>query len=108
MARPATDARTRGYRRAEVLAAAAQAAVLLAVAGYVLVEAVRRLVEPHEVASGAMVVFGIVGVLPCAVRCRGSLPCSRRPIRERQRQDHGAEPQRDAADRTPVEPHQLR
>ena len=45
MARPANDARTWGYRRAEVLAAAAQAAVLLAVAGFVLVEGVRRLLE---------------------------------------------------------------
>ena len=51
--RPATDARTWGYRRAEVLAAAAQAAVLLAVGGFVLVEGVRRLLEPPQVASGA-------------------------------------------------------
>src|SRR5689334_11531498 len=61
--RPATDARTWGYRRAEVLAAAAQAAVLLAVGGFVLVEGVRRLFEPPDVASGAMVVFGVVGLL---------------------------------------------
>jgi cobalt-zinc-cadmium efflux system protein len=60
--RPATDARTWGYRRAEVLAAAAQAAVLLGVGGFVLVEAVRRLVEPPPVASGAMLVFGVVGL----------------------------------------------
>ena len=43
-ARPATDTRTWGYLRAEVLAAAAQAAVLLAVGGFVLAEAVRRLI----------------------------------------------------------------
>ncbi len=61
--RPATEQRTWGYRRAEVLAAAAQAAVLLAVGGFVLVEGVRRLFEPPEVGSGAMVVFGIVGLL---------------------------------------------
>jgi len=61
--RPAPDARTWGYRRAEVLAAAAQAAVLLAVGGFVLVEGVRRLFEPPDVASGAMVVFGVVGLL---------------------------------------------
>ena len=61
--RPATDARTWGYRRAEVLAAAAQAAVLLAVGGFVLVEGVRRLIEPPEVASGAMIVFGVVGLV---------------------------------------------
>ncbi|RLV49653.1 cation transporter [Nocardioides mangrovicus] len=61
--RPATEARTWGFKRAEVLAAAAQAAVLLAVGGFVLVEAVHRLVAPPQVTSGAMVVFGVVGLL---------------------------------------------
>ena len=60
--RPTTGRRTWGYRRAEVLAATLQAAVLLAVGVFVLVEGVRRLVEPPEVASGAMVVFGVVGL----------------------------------------------
>jgi cobalt-zinc-cadmium efflux system protein len=60
--RPATDARTWGYRRAEILAAAAQAAVLLTVSGFILAEAIRRLVEPSGVATGAMVVFGVVGL----------------------------------------------
>ncbi len=62
-ARPSTDARTWGYRRAEVLAAAAQAAVLLAVGVFILYEGVRRLFEPPDVASGAMLVFGVVGLL---------------------------------------------
>ena len=61
--RPATDARTWGYRRAEVLAAAGQAALLLAVGGFVIVESVRRLIDPPEVTSGAMLVFGIVGLV---------------------------------------------
>ena len=61
--RPATAARTWGYRRAEVLAAALQAAVLLAVGVYVLVEGVRRLVAPPEVHSTSMVVFGVIGLL---------------------------------------------
>jgi cobalt-zinc-cadmium efflux system protein len=61
--RPATDARTWGYRRAEVLAAAAQAAVLLAVGLFVLVEAVRRLIEPAAVASRVMLLFGVVGLV---------------------------------------------
>ncbi len=65
--RPATAQRTWGYRRAEVLAAAAQAAVLLAVGGFVLIEGFRRLFEPPEVASGAMVVFGLVGLAGNAV-----------------------------------------
>jgi cobalt-zinc-cadmium efflux system protein len=60
--RPATAARTWGYRRAEVLAAAAQAAVLLAVGGFVLAEAIARLIEPSKVAAGAMAVFGVVGL----------------------------------------------
>ena len=61
--RPATQDRTWGYRRAEVLAAAAQAAVLLADGGFILAEAIRRLIEPSPVASGAMVVFGVVGLV---------------------------------------------
>jgi len=65
--RPATPQRTWGYRRAEVLAAAAQAAVLLAVGGFVLVEGFRRLLDPPEVASTAMVVFGVVGLAGNAV-----------------------------------------
>lgn len=60
--RPASTARTWGYRRAEVLAATLQAAVLLAVSVFVLIEGVRRLLEPAEVASTAMVVFGVVGL----------------------------------------------
>ena len=61
--RPATSRHTWGYRRAEVLAAAAQAAVLLAVGVYVLIEGIRRLFEPPEVSSGVMVVFGIIGLV---------------------------------------------
>jgi len=61
--RPATLARTWGYRRAEVLAAAGQAAVLLAVGGFVIIEAIRRLIEPPEVVSAAMVAFGVIGLV---------------------------------------------
>jgi cobalt-zinc-cadmium efflux system protein len=64
--RPATYARTWGYRRAEVLAVA-QAAVLFAVGVFVLVEGVQRLIEPPTVGSGLMVVFGVVGLAGNAV-----------------------------------------
>jgi cobalt-zinc-cadmium efflux system protein len=37
--------------------------VLLAVGGFVLVEGIRRLVEPPEVTSSLMVVFGVVGLV---------------------------------------------
>ena len=65
--RPATSRRTWGYRRAETLAAAAQALLLLGVGVYVLIEGIRRLVEPPEVASTGMLVFGIVGLVGNAV-----------------------------------------
>jgi len=65
--RPATDERTWGYRRAEVLAAAVQAAVLLAFGVFVLVAGIRRLIAPAAVASTAMVLFGLVGLLGNAV-----------------------------------------
>jgi len=60
--RPPTSRRTWGLRRAEVLAAALQAAVLLLVGGFVLVEGARRLLSPPEVASGAMLAFGVTGL----------------------------------------------
>lgn len=61
--RPATPERTWGYRRAEVLAAAAQSAVLLAVGVFVVVQAIQRLLDPPEVGSTAMVVFGFLGLV---------------------------------------------
>ena len=63
MSRPATPQRTWGFRRAEVLGAAAQAALLLIVGGFVLVEALRRMLSPAEVAPTAMIVFGAVGLI---------------------------------------------
>ncbi len=66
---PASTSRTWGYRRAGVLAAAGQAAVLLVVSVLVLVEGVRRLLEPPQVAATAMVVFGVVGLAGNAGRC---------------------------------------
>ena len=53
--RPPTPERTWGWRRAEVLAAGAQAAVLLAVGVYAFVEGVRRLYTPPEVTAGGLV-----------------------------------------------------
>ena len=44
-------------------ASAADLRVLRAVGVFVLVEGVGRLVEPPEVASGAMLVFGAVGLV---------------------------------------------
>lgn len=63
MTRPATSKRTWGFARAEVLAATAQAAVLLAVGLIVLVEGVQRLFKPTDIASNEMIVFGAIGLL---------------------------------------------
>lgn len=63
MTRPATSKRTWGFARAEVLAATAQAAVLLAVGLVVLVEGIQRLFNPAEIASNEMIVFGAIGLL---------------------------------------------
>jgi cobalt-zinc-cadmium efflux system protein len=65
--RPPTDRLTWGYRRAEVLAAAAQAAVLLGVGAFILIQGARRLFEPPEVTTGLMLVFGVVGLVGNAV-----------------------------------------
>ncbi|HEY0215511.1 MAG TPA: cation diffusion facilitator family transporter [Cellulomonas sp.] len=60
--RPASSRRTWGFRRAEVLAALAQSAVLLSVGVYVLVEGIRRLTSPSEIPSAELVVFGVIGL----------------------------------------------
>lgn len=62
MARPASDRRTWGFARAEVLAATAQASVLLAVGLVVLVEGIQRLVNPTPIASTEMAIFGGIGL----------------------------------------------
>ena len=61
--RPATDRRTWGFARAEVLAATAQAAVLLGVGLFVLVEGIGRLIDPPAVASGPLLAFGVVALV---------------------------------------------
>lgn len=61
--RPATSARTWGYRRAEVLAALGQSAVLLAVGIYAFVEGAQRLLAPPSVPSGSLLLFGLIGLL---------------------------------------------
>jgi cobalt-zinc-cadmium efflux system protein len=60
--RPPTSRRTWGYGRAEVLAATAQAAVLLAVGLFVLVEGIHRLIAPSPIASNSLLVFGVIGL----------------------------------------------
>lgn len=68
-ARPPTPAKTYGYYRAEILAALANAVVLLGVAVAILVEAYRRLREPPEVLAAPMLLVATGGLavnLTCA------------------------------------------
>ena len=61
--RPARGRRTFGWQRVEILAAVANGFLLLAVAGYVLVEAIRRIGDPPEIGSGLMLVVASVGLV---------------------------------------------
>lgn len=65
--KPATLKRTWGYKRAEIIAAAFQAALLLGVGGFVIVEGIRRFFEPPDIAGPAMLWFGIIGLAGNAI-----------------------------------------
>ena len=60
-ARPASDARTFGFYRAEILGAVINAVLLFGVAAYVMYEAWQRLMAPPEVASGLMLAVALAG-----------------------------------------------
>lgn len=60
--RPATPERTYGYYRIEILAALANAVVLIAISLWVLFEASERFRHPQQVASLPMLLVAIVGL----------------------------------------------
>jgi cobalt-zinc-cadmium efflux system protein len=62
-AQPATPQRTFGFHRAEILAALANAAALLAIAGLVLFEAWDRWHEPREIHTTVMLGVGLGGLV---------------------------------------------
>jgi cobalt-zinc-cadmium efflux system protein len=68
--RPPTDARTFGWYRAEILAAVINALILFGLAAFILVEALRRLSEPPEVAGGLMLAVAVVGAVGNLVALR--------------------------------------
>jgi cobalt-zinc-cadmium efflux system protein len=65
--RPPTARRTFGYARAEILAAMANAVLLLGMAAFIIVDAIRRLMAPPEVSSGLIIVFGVIALVANAV-----------------------------------------
>ncbi|MCV6631151.1 MAG: cation diffusion facilitator family transporter [Flavobacteriaceae bacterium] len=61
--RRATNRKTFGYKRAEILAAFVNAASLIVVAIYLIREAIERLLHPQEVGSLIVIALAILGVL---------------------------------------------
>ncbi|MDQ3782068.1 MAG: cation diffusion facilitator family transporter [Actinomycetota bacterium] len=59
--------RSFGLYRLEILAAFANAVLLFGVAGYVVVEAVRRLDDPPEIAAGTVLVVAAIGLVVNAI-----------------------------------------
>lgn len=68
--RPPDDKRTFGYRRFEILAAAFNALLLFAVAGYVLWEGIARFFAPAEVGSLGMLIVAALGLVVNLVAMR--------------------------------------
>lgn len=61
--RPATPERTYGYYRIEILAALANAIVLIGISVYILYEAYERFRTPPEIQSGVMLAVASVGLI---------------------------------------------
>jgi len=61
-AKPPTPGKTYGYYRVEILAALANAVVLLGVSAYILYEAYRRFLAPPPVLGGPMLLVAITGL----------------------------------------------
>ena len=61
-ARPASSRRTFGYQRAEILAAVFNAVLLFGLGAFIVVEAIRRIVNPANAQPGIMAVFGVLAL----------------------------------------------
>ena len=69
-ARPATGRWTFGLQRAEVLAALINGVLLSVIAVVVVVEGIRRLLDPPEVEGPLMLAFGVVGLVANIIALR--------------------------------------
>src|SRR5215469_1802977 len=65
--RPATQRRTFGYARAEILAAVVNAVVLFGMSVFIIAEAIRRLISPPTVESPLLVIFGVIALAANAI-----------------------------------------
>src|SRR5687768_9277317 len=62
-ARPPSERFTYGFKSSSILAALANAALLLAATGAILVEALRRLADPQPVAGATMIAVAAAGIV---------------------------------------------
>jgi cobalt-zinc-cadmium efflux system protein len=60
--RPPTDRHTYGFGRTEVIAAQVNGVLLLAAAGAIAIEALRRLDDPHSLDAAGVLVVGVLGL----------------------------------------------
>ena len=72
--RPAAGAMTYGLKRSEILAAAINGSTLLVLGVLIVVEGVRRIVDPPDVEGGVVLVVALVGI---AVNLVGHVACWR-------------------------------
>jgi cobalt-zinc-cadmium efflux system protein len=61
--KPADNARSYGYQRFQVLAALVNGATLIAIVGWIAVEAVGRLLSPQPVMGGTMMAVAVLGLV---------------------------------------------
>ena len=61
--KPADAKRTFGYHRFQILAAFVNGLTFLAIVGWILIEAIRRLATPVEILAGPMLAVAIVGLI---------------------------------------------
>lgn len=60
--RPVNSRKTFGYKRIEIIAAFVNASILLAISGFLIFEAFKRLQNPVEINSGLMLVVAVIGL----------------------------------------------
>ncbi len=61
--RPASQTKTYGYLRAEILAALTNGTILVLISAYIFYEAYRRFLEPPEIEGGLMLIVAAIGLL---------------------------------------------
>ena len=75
--RPASQTKTYGYYRAEILAALINGTILVLVSAYIFYEAYHRFVEPPEVRGGLMLIVAAIGLVANLVGISILRPASR-------------------------------